>query len=218
MMRASYELLMAHPVNIRRMENGQKPANCIWLWGEGTKPALSSFSEKHGISGAVVTAVPLIMGIANGIGLETYEVEGATGDYYTNYKGKADATISAFRNGADFVFTHVEAPDECGHDGDLDLKIKSIEKIDEEILSPVKKFLDETEEPYRILLLPDHPTPIEARTHVIEPVPYVIYGNDIETKSGMSYCEENAKKGGTVIPLAYEIMDRFLSNPGKEVK
>ena len=215
MMRESYDLLMAHPVNKRRMEKGLKPANCLWLWGEGTKPRLSSFTEKYGISGAVVTAVPLIMGIANGIGLKTYEVEGATGDYHTNYKGKAEATINAFKNGADFVFTHVEAPDECSHDGDLELKIKSIEKIDSEILTSVKEYLENSGEEYRILLLPDHPTPIAERTHVIAPVPYVIYGAGFDKKSGMSYCEETAEKSGVTIPLAYDIMERFLR---KEVK
>ncbi len=216
MMRESYDILMAHPVNISRMERGLLPANCLWLWGEGTKPALSSFSEQHGISGAVVTAVPLIMGLARGIGLSTYEVDGATGDYYTNYKGKASASIRAFRDGADFVFTHVEAPDECGHDGDVDLKVKSIERIDADILGPVKEYLDSTGEEYRILLMPDHPTPIEARTHVIEPVPYVIYGSGIDEKSGRPYDEENGSLSGRVIPLAYNIMNRFIS--GKEVE
>ncbi len=216
MMRESYDLLMAHPVNISRMERGLLPANCIWLWGEGTKPRLTSFPEQFGISGAVVTAVPLIMGLARGIGLSTYEVEGATGDYYTNYKGKAEASVRAFSDGADFVFTHVEAPDECGHDGDIDLKIKSIERIDGEILGPVIEYLKSTGEEFRILLMPDHPTPIEARTHVIEPCPYVIYGSGFNEKSGLCYDEENAKKSGIVIPLAYNIMDRFVR--GKDVE
>ncbi len=211
MMKKSYDVLMAHPVNISRMERGLRPANCLWLWGEGTKPALTSFSEEHNIKGAVVTAVPLITGLAYGIGLDAKSVEGATGDYYTNYKGKADATIEAFESGADFVFTHVEAPDECGHDGDCELKIKSIERIDEEILSPVKAYLDGTGEEYRILLMPDHPTPIEARTHVIAPVPYVIYDSAEKVKSGLPYTEAEAEKSGKLIPLAYTIMNRFLS-------
>ena len=216
MMKESYDLLMSHPVNISRMERGLRPANCLWLWGEGVKPALTSFPEEHGIRGAVVTAVPLIFGLAKGIGLKTYEVEGATGDYYTNYAGKADATIRAFEDGADFVFTHVEAPDECGHDGDVELKVKSIERIDAEILGPVKEYLEKTGEEFRILLLPDHPTPIEARTHVIEPVPYVMYGAGIDEKSGRPYDEENGKLSGKVIPLAYTIMNRFIG--GKEVR
>lgn len=211
MMKESYELLMAHPVNIARMEKGLRPANCIWLWGEGTKPALSSFPQEHGVSGAVVTAVPLITGLAYGIGLDTYEVEGATGDYYTNYDGKAEACIKAFRDGHDFVFCHVEAPDECGHDGDCELKIKSIECIDEKILAPVKKYLDDCGEDFRILLMPDHPTPIEARTHVIAAVPYVIYGKGIDKKSGLPYTEEAAEKSGSFIPQAYSIMSRFIS-------
>ena len=210
MMKESYELLMAHPVNIARMEKGLKPANCLWLWGEGTKPQLTSFPEEHKVSGAVITAVPLIAGIALGIGLTPYSVEGATGDYYTNYKGKAEACIKGFEDGNDFVFCHVEAPDECGHDGDTELKVKSIEKIDAEILAPVKEYLDKRGEDYRILLLPDHPTPIEERTHVIAPVPYVLYGAGIEEKSGLSYTEDNAEKTGSFIPFAYTIMKRFI--------
>lgn len=210
MMKKSYDLLMSHPVNIARMEKGLRPANCLWLWGEGTKPQLTSFPDEHKVSGAVITAVPLIAGIALGIGLTPYSVEGATGDYYTNYKGKADACIKGFEDGNDFVFCHVEAPDECGHDGDIELKVKSIERIDEDILAPVKKYLDEKGEEYRILLLPDHPTPIEERTHVIAPVPYVLYGAGIDEKSGLSYTEENAAKTGKLIPFAYTIMKRFI--------
>ncbi len=215
MMKESYDILMNHPVNISRMERGLKPANCMWLWGEGTRPRLSSFTEKYGISGAVVTAVPLIAGLALGIGLEPVSAEGATGDYYTNYKGKGEATVSAFKNGADFVFTHVEAPDECGHDGDCELKVKSIEKIDAEILAPVKEYLDGCGEDYRILLMPDHPTPIEARTHVIAPVPYVIYGAGINEKSGLPYSEKDAEKTGKHEAFAYNLMGRFI---GKEEK
>ncbi len=218
MMKESYELLMAHPVNIARMERGLKPANCLWLWGEGTKPRLSSFPEKYGVSGAVVTAVPLITGLALGVGLDTYEVDGATGDYYTNYKGKADACIKAFSDGHDFVFCHVEAPDECGHDGDIELKVKSIERIDEEILKPVKEYLDGSGEEYRILLMPDHPTPIEERTHVIAPVPYVIYGAGVESRSGLPYTEDTAQSCGNITELAYDIMSRFISCGGKDVK
>lgn len=210
MMKESYELLMSHPVNIARMNRGLLPANCMWLWGEGTKPQLSSFTEKHGVSGAVVTAVPLIAGLALGIGLKTYSVEGATGDYYTNYAGKADACIKAYEDGADFVFCHVEAPDECGHDGDTELKVKSIERIDDEILRVVKEYLDDSGEEYRILLMPDHPTPIEARTHVIAPVPYVIYGAGIDEASGLPYTEADAEKTGKLVPLAYNIMTRFI--------
>ncbi len=211
MMKESYELLMAHPVNIARMERGLRPANCLWLWGEGTRPQLTSFADEHKISGAVITAVPLITGLALGIGLDTYEVEDATGDYYTNYAGKAEACIKAFSDGNDFVFCHVEAPDECGHDGDTELKVKSIEKIDAEILSPVKEYLDKSGEDYRILLMPDHPTPIEERTHVIAPVPYVMYGAGIEEKSGLPYTEADAEKTGKFVPFAYNIMKSFIS-------
>ena len=210
MMKESYDLLMAHPVNIARMEKGLKPANCLWLWGEGTKPQLSSFPAEHNVSGAVITAVPLITGLALGIGLTPYTVEGATGDYYTNYTGKADACIKAYKDGNDFVFCHVEAPDECGHDGDTELKVKSIERIDEDILTPVKNYLDGCGEDYRILLLPDHPTPIEERTHVIAPVPYVMYGAGINEASALPYTEEDAAKTGKLVPFAYNIMKRFI--------
>lgn len=210
MMEESYELLMKHPVNIARMERGLRPANCMWLWGEGTRPQLSSFSEAHNVSGAVVTAVPLIAGLALGMGLKYYAVEGATGDYYTNYKGKADACIKAYNDGADFVFCHVEAPDECGHDGEIELKVKAIEKIDSDVLAPVKEYLDNSGEEYKILLMPDHPTPIEARTHVIAPVPYVIFGAGVAERSGLPYTEEAAEKTGRLIAAAYTIMDDFI--------
>lgn len=216
MMRESYEILMAHPVNKARISRGLRPANCIWLWGEGTRPALSDFRERYGISGSVVTAVPLIKGLANGVGLRPIDVDGATGDYYTNYKGKADAAISAFKSGDEFVFVHVEAPDECGHDGDFELKVRAIERIDREILAPVKEYLDMCGEEYRILLMPDHATPIEVRTHTIAPIPYAIYGAGFDKKSGLSYSEANAEKSGVVTPLGYEIMNRFVSRNGKD--
>ncbi len=215
MMRESFDILMAHPVNKARMERGLRPANCIWLWGEGTRPELSDFYEKYGVSGSVVTAVPLIKGLANGIGLSPIEVEGATGDYYTNYEGKASAAIDAFRRGDEFVFVHVEGPDECGHDGDAELKVRAIERIDAEILAPIKAYLDELGEEYRILLMPDHATPIEERTHTIASIPYAIYGSGFDKKSGLPYNEAAAKKSGREIPLGYELMKYFV---GKDVR
>lgn len=209
MMRRSYDILMAHPVNISRMERGLRPANCMWLWGEGTKPQIDKFSDKYGITGAVVTAVPLIAGLANGMGLKYIPVEGATGDYYTNYEGKADAAMKALDD-CDFVFIHVEAPDECGHDGDAELKVKAIERIDAEILTPVKEKLDSLGEPYRILLMPDHATPIEIRTHSLDLIPYVIYKKNGEVKSGLSYSESNAAKTGVNVEFGHDLMKKFI--------
>lgn len=214
MMKRSYEILMAHPVNQARIKAGKKPANCMWLWGEGTKPEIGNFEEKYGISGAVITAVPLIQGLANGAGLQNIEVEGATGEYDTNYKGKGEAAIKAFKDGAPFVFTHVEAPDECGHDADIKLKISAIERIDAEILGPVKVYLDSTGEAYKILVMPDHATPIALRTHVIDPVPYVIYTSGV-IGNGEAYNEENAKKTGRYIEYGHDLMQHFLSCEGE---
>lgn len=210
MMRRSYDVLMAHPVNISRMERGLRPANCMWLWGEGTKPQIDNFRDKYGISGAVVTAVPLIAGLANGMGLKYIPVDGATGDYYTNYEGKANAAINALEEGTEFVFIHVEAPDECGHDGDCELKVKAIERIDAEILTPVKNKLDDLGEPYRILLMPDHATPIEIRTHSLDLIPYVIYEKNGEVKSGLSYNESNASKTGVNVSFGHDLMKKFI--------
>lgn len=209
MMKRSYDILMSHPVNIARMEKGLKPANCMWLWGEGTRPQIDLFKEKYGLSGSVVTAVPLIAGLANGMGLNYIEVEGATGDYHTNYKGKADAAITAL-DADDFVFIHVEAPDECGHDGDTELKVKSIERIDAEILTPVVEKLKAMNEPYRILLMPDHATPIVKRTHTIDKIPYVIYSSDENKKSDLPYSEKNAATTGISVEFGHDLMKKFI--------
>jgi len=212
MMKKSYDILMAHPVNKARMERGLKPANCMWLWGEGTKPGIDSFKGKYGISGSVITAVPLIQGLAAGMELRAIEVEGATGDYDTNYAGKAQAACDALDTGDEFVFIHVEAPDECGHDADIELKIKSIEHIDKEILTPVKEKLDALGEDYKILVMPDHATPIALRTHVIDPIPYVIYTKGKEEKgSGLCYNEKNGAATGKMIEKGHDLMSGFLA-------
>ena len=211
MMKKSYDILMAHPVNQDRIRRGLKPANCIWLWGEGSKPQMDSFEKKYGLGGSVITAVPLIQGLAAGMGLKAVTVPGATGDYYTNYAGKAQAAVDALDAGDAFVFIHVEAPDECGHDADIDLKVKSIEKIDHEILAPVKKALDRLGEPYRILIMPDHATPIALRTHAIDPVPYVIYTKGREASgSGKAYCERTGAETGLMIERGHDLMERFI--------
>jgi len=209
MMKRSYDILMGHPVNIARMKKGLKPANCMWLWGEGTRPQIDLFHQKYGITGSVVTAVPLIAGLANGMGLRYIPVEGATGDYHTNYKGKAEAAMNALDTD-DFVFIHVEAPDECGHDGDTELKVKAIERIDAEILTPVVEKLKTLNEPYRILLMPDHATPIARRTHTIDRIPYVIYSSDENKKSGLEYSEKNAATTGFSVEFGHNLMKKFI--------
>jgi len=174
-MKKGYEVLKDHPVNLARIAAGKKPANSPWLWSPGTKPALPSFSEKWGISAAVISAVDLIKGIGKCAEMEVIDVPGATGNYHTNYTGKADAAIDAFSRGTEFVYIHVEAPDECGHRGETLNKVLSIEKIDSLILSPVLDYLRGCGEDFAILVLPDHPTPLEIRTHSHEAVPYFLY-------------------------------------------
>ena len=211
MMKKSFEILSKHPINIDREKHGLKPANCIWLWGEGGKPKLTPFYDKYRINGSVITAVPLIQGLAAGLGLKSIEVEGATGDYYTNYAGKAQAAIDALSRGEEFIFIHVEAPDECGHDGDIDLKVKAIERIDNELLSRVKTALDSMGEDYKILLMPDHATPIKLRTHTADPVPYALYDSRNNKKSGLSYNEKNAALTLVHTDPGHELMGRFIS-------
>ncbi len=190
LMRASYDVLKDHPVNIARRKAGKNVANSIWLWSPGKKPALPSFRDKWGLDAAVISAVDLIKGIALCAGMESIDVEGATGNLHTNYRGKADAAIDAFKRGKDLVYIHVEAPDECGHQGDAAGKTKSIECIDEMILTPVLGYLRACGEPFRILTLPDHPTPIEIRTHSIDPVPFMIYDSQ-KTYDGVETLDED---------------------------
>lgn len=188
-MKEGAKILEHHPVNEARRARGLKPANSPWLWSPGRKPALPSFSEKWGISGAVVSAVDLIKGIGICAGCDVIDVEGATGNFNTNYTGKAEAAISAFKD-HDFVYIHVEAPDECGHRGEWDVKVHAIEKIDSLILAPVYEYLKGCGEDFKIMVLPDHPTPIEIRTHSMEPVPFFIYSSE-EEKSGVSTFTED---------------------------
>jgi 2,3-bisphosphoglycerate-independent phosphoglycerate mutase len=178
LMRESYEILKDHPVNLRRVSKGQNPGNSIWIWGQGKKPMLPSFYEKYGVRGSVVAAVDLIKGIGLCAGLDAREIPGATGTLLTNFGAKASGAIDEFRSGKDFVYIHVEAPDECGHQGDLTGKIESMRLIDEKIFAPVLSYLKTCGEPYRVLLAPDHRTPTEIRTHSSEPVPYVFFDSE----------------------------------------
>lgn len=192
-MRRGYEVLKNHPLNLARIAAGKKPANSPWLWSPGTKPALPSFKEKWGIDAAVISAVDLIKGIGKCAEMEVIDVEGATGNYLTNYKGKADAAIDAFARGKGFVYVHVEAPDECGHRGEIENKVLAVEKIDSLILSPVYEYLKASGEDFKILVLPDHPTPLEIRTHSHEPVPYFMYDSRKETAGVETFTEKTCE-------------------------
>lgn len=187
----SWDILSKHPVNLNRIERGLRPANSIWLWSPGKKPALPSFKEKWGLDASVISAVDLIKGIGICAGMESIDVEGVTGNVNTNYKGKADAAIDAFERGKEFVYVHVEAPDECGHRAELDNKIKSIEYIDQKILFPVYEYLRNTGENFKILILPDHPTPICMRTHAMDPVPFMIYSSEKNENGVNCFCEKD---------------------------
>ena len=206
------KLLPSQPVNAARAARGERIANRIWFWGEGTKPGLSSFFEAYGVRGAMVTAVPLLAGIANGTGMRLMHVEGATGDINTNYEGKAAAAIRAFSEGAELVFIHVEAPDECGHDGNAEEKALSISYIDARILAPVTEWLERSGEDYGVLLLPDHATPICERTHTLDPIPFVRwFRGRTPGHPAASYCEADAARTGLSVPRGTELIASFLS-------
>jgi len=209
-MKQSYDLLKDHPINKARIARGLNPANSLWIWGEGTKPQLSLFSEKYGLSGTMISAVDLLKGIGAGTGMDVIEVEGATGNIDTNFDGKASAAIEALKNGTDFVYIHMEAPDECGHHGDLKDKIRAIELIDEKVVGPVTEYLKSSGEDFKILITPDHPTPISLKTHVHDAIPFVIYDSRNTTNANVSYNEENAKNAGLYIAPGHLLMKRFL--------
>lgn len=211
LMRKSYDLLKDHPVNIERIKQGKRPANSIWLWGEGTKPTLPPFSELYGVKGTVISAVDLLKGIGIAAGMQTPQVEGATGYIDTNFEGKANAAVDALKKDCDFAYIHIEAPDECGHRYEPENKVKAIEYIDSRVLPIVIKGLEEIGEDYKIMILPDHPTPLSTRTHASDPVPYMIYQKSKEKDSGVeSINEESAKKTGNFIDAGYELMNKFI--------
>ncbi len=203
------KVLDNHPINVKRRAEGKNPANSPWLWSPGRKPAIPSFEEKWGVKAAVVCAVDLIKGIGVCAGCDVLNVEGATGNFNTNYKGKADAAIKAFAD-HDFVYVHVEAPDECGHQGNPDEKTQSIEKIDAEILTPIWEYLENSGEDYKILLLPDHPTPIEIRTHSIEPVPFLLYDSKNKVDGVKKYTEEECAKTGKYIADGSTLLSNMI--------
>lgn len=211
LMKKSYDLLKDHPVNKARIARGKRPANSIWLWGEGTKPLLDNFSEKFGKKGSMISAVDLLKGIAICAGMNSVDVEGATGYLDTNFDGKCKAAIEEFKKGADLVYIHVEAPDECGHRGEIENKVKAIEMIDEHILGPVVEFLKGYDD-FAVLVCPDHPTPLSIRTHTSTPVPYLIYDSKNEINSGVKvFCEKEARETGNYIEKGFTMMNYFLT-------
>ena len=211
MMKKSFDILKDHPINIERKKQGKNPANSIWFWGAGTRPSLTSFEEKTGKKGVMISAVDLLKGIAVGAGMGLKIVEGANGGLHTNYEGKAQAAIDALtKEGYDFAYIHVEAPDEMGHQGSVENKIQAIEWLDERIIGPVKEGLEKAGEDFRMLILPDHPTPIRVRTHTGTPVPYMLYDSTKAENGIATYNEENAKKSGIVWEEGYRLMDHLL--------
>ena len=212
MMKKSEEILKNHPVNKKRIAEGKNPANSIWIWGEGTKPQLENFKDKYGLDGSVISAVDLIKGIAICAGMNSIDVEGANGNYNTNFDGKAKAALDALLSGSDFVYVHLEGPDECGHQGDAEHKKLAVEKIDEKIIGYLRKNLEERGIDYKMLVLPDHPTPIKLKTHVSDPVPYIIYDSRKSADGKLDYTEKNAKQTGIYIDKGHELMEHFLKD------
>ncbi len=210
LMKKSYDILKDHPVNIERRKKGLNEANSIWLWGEGRKPALQDFYEKNGVKGAVVSAVDLLKGIGICANMQTPEVPNATGYLDTNFEGKAAAAIEAFQNDCDLVYVHIEAPDECGHRGEAQNKVKAIELIEERTLKQILTYLNACKEDYRILVMPDHPTPLDTMTHSREPVPFMIYDSKEEQKGVESFTEANAKATDVFIEHGPKVMDILL--------
>ena len=211
MMKKSYSILDKHPINIKRKKRGLRPANSIWIWGEGKKPCLADFYNKYHKKGSVISAVDLIKGIGLCAGLKSIDVEGATGNIHTNFEGKALSAIEELKNGQDFVYVHIEAPDECGHRYEIKNKVKAIEFIDQKIVKVIKQALDELGEDYKIMILPDHPTPLKLRTHTSDPVPYLIYSSNRNTgQQNQSYDESSAQQTGLYFEEGYRLMDYFL--------
>lgn len=211
LMKRSYQILKDHPVNRDRISRGLHPANSIWLWGEGTKPGVSNFERTYGVKGSVISAVDLIKGIGICAGMKVIEVEGATGNIDTNFSGKGKAALDTLLEGQDLVYIHVEAPDECGHRGEIENKVRAIELIDEKIVGPLLEGLKKAGEDYSILVMPDHPTPLKIKTHVSDPVPYLIYRSTDETDSGISaYTEANCRSTGRFLERGCDLMKELL--------
>lgn len=212
MMKKSYEILVNHPINMERKKQGLNPANCCWFWGAGTRPALSSFQEKTGLKGAMVSAVDLLKGIAVGASMKNIIVEGANGGLHTNYEGKAKAAVDALtKENYDFVYVHVEAPDEMGHQGSIEKKVQAIQYLDERVIGPIKAGLEQAGVAFRMLVMPDHPTPICLRTHTGDDVPYLLYDSTEVLEHSWKYDEKEAAKSRNRIARGCEMIDYLIS-------
>ncbi len=211
MMEKSYHILVNHPINIERKKKGLNPANCCWFWGAGTKPLLSSFEKKTGKKGMMVSAVDLLKGIAVGAGMGVARIEGATGGLHTNYAGKVEAAVNALtRDGYDFAYIHLEAPDEMGHQGSVERKVQAIEYLDAKVIGPLVECMEGAGEAFRLLVLPDHPTPIRVRTHTSEPVPYLLYDSTKPGQHTWDYDEASGRASGNDMPQGSKLIDKLL--------
>lgn len=210
-MEEARRILKAHPVNLKRIERGEPPANAAWFWGEGRRPRLQNFKEKTGLRGAVISAVDLVQGIGVCAGMEIIRVSGATGTYKTNFTGKADAAISALKSGMDYVYVHLEAPDECGHQHQVREKVYAVEQIDEKVLAPVMDYLEGCGEDYAVLLMPDHPTPLSIRTHSADPVPFVLYRRGDRAARDCRYTEREAERTGVFVEEGFTLTEHMLA-------
>ena len=212
MMEQSFEVLNNHPLNLARAAAGKNKANSLWFWGAGTKPKVQNFYEKTGLHGAMISAVDLLKGIAVGAGMKVCEVPGATGSIDTNYEGKAQAAIDALlKEGCDFAYIHVEAPDEMGHQGRTQDKVKSIEYLDSRLIAKVKQAMEEAGEDFRMLVLPDHPTPIRIRTHTSDPVPYLLYDSTRQQKKRARFTEEEARLADNFEPNGFSLLEKLIA-------
>ncbi len=212
MMKKSYDILVNHPINIERRKKGLKPANSCWFWGAGTKPALSSFEEKTKKKGAMISAVDLLKGIAVGASMKVITVDGANGGLNTNYEGKAEAAVKVLtEDGYDFVYVHVEAPDEMGHQGSVEKKVKAIENLDDRVIRPIVQGMNDSGEEYRMVILPDHPTPICIRTHTGDDVPYLLFDSRSDEKHSWKYNEREAAQTGHYIDEGHKLIDYLFS-------
>lgn len=213
MMKKSYEILKNHPINIERKKKGLNPANCCWFWGAGTKPMLSSFEEKTGKKGVMISAVDLLKGIAVGASMGVVEVEGANGGLHTNYEGKMQAAVDALtKDGYDFAYVHVEAPDEMGHQGSVEKKVQAIEYLDKRVIGPLESGLKEKNVDFRMLVLPDHPTPIRVRTHTNKEVPYMLYDSTAEQANSWNYSEQEGATSGNYVAEGHELMNKLFNS------
>lgn len=211
MMKKSYEILVNHPINIERKKKGLNPANSCWFWGAGTRPSLSSFQEKTGLKGAMISAVDLLKGIAVGASMKNISVEGANGGLDTNYEGKAQAAVEALtKEDCDFVYVHLEAPDEMGHQGSVEKKVRAIENLDARVVAPIKAGLEQRGADFRMLVMPDHPTPIALRTHTGDSVPYLLYDSTKIQENSWKYNEKEAEQSGHSIARGCEMIDYLI--------